>query len=131
MTSHKNLACHALISTKEYVTSVKNVAHHAIFFSTKEFVTIHKNIHEANLGMTNTHRTLPLPVKIVSQVNTDEYPSRGGVDTHVVSSVVKVLCACVSFNVVGIVVSPTELYINPVLLGRGAVHNVTAKDEHT
>ena len=92
---------------------------------------IHKNIHKANWDMSNIHRTLLLPVKIVSQVNTDEHPSRGGVDTHVVSSVVKVLCACVSFNVVGIVVSPTELHINPVLLGCGAVHDVTAKDEYT
>ena len=92
---------------------------------------IHKNIHKANWDMSNIHRTLLLPVKIVSQVNTDEHPSRGGVDTHVVSSVVKVLCACVSFNVVGIVVSPTELYINPILLGRSAVHNVTAKDGQT
>ena len=94
-------------------------------------MTIHKNIHEANLSMTNIHRTLLLPVKIISQVNTNEHPSRGGVDAHVVSSVVKVFRTCVSFNVVGIVVSPTELYIDPVLLGRGAVHDVTAKDEHT
>ena len=70
-------------------------------------------------------------MKIVRQVNTDEHPSGGGVDTHVVSSVVKVFCACVSFDVVGIVVSPAELNIDPVLLGRGAVHDVTAKDEHT
>ena len=70
-------------------------------------------------------------MKIVSQVNTDEHPSRGGVDTHVVGSVVKVFCACVSFNVVGVVVSPTELYIDPVLLGRGAVHDVTERDEYT
>ena len=68
-------------------------------------------------------------MKIVGQVNTDEHPSRGGVDTHVVGSVVKVFCACVSFNVVGVVVSPTELYVDPVLLGRGAVHGVTAKDD--
>ena len=78
--------------------------------------------------MTNIHTPLLLPVKIVSQVNADEHPSRGGVDTHVVSGVVKVFCACVSFNVVGVVVSPTELYIDPVLLGRGAVHDVTANE---
>ena len=67
-------------------------------------------------------------MKIVSQVNANEHPSRGGVDTHVVSGVVKVFCTCISLNVMGIVVSPAELYINPVLLGCGAVHNVTAKD---
>ena len=66
-------------------------------------------------------------MKIVSQVNADEHPCRGGVDTHVVGGVVKVLCACVSLDVMGVVVSPTELDIDPVLLGRGAVHNVTAK----
>lgn len=67
-------------------------------------------------------------MKIVSQVNADEHPSRGGVDTHVVSGVVKVLCASVSLDVMGVVVSPAELYVDPVLLGRGAVHDVTAKD---
>ena len=69
-----------------------------------------------------------LPVKIVSQVNANEHPSGGGVDTHVVSGVVEVFCTCVSLNVVGVVVSPAELYINPVLLGCGTVHDVTAKD---
>ena len=88
-------------------------------------MTIHNKV------MTNIHTPRLLPVKIVSQVDTDEHPSRGGVDTHVVSSVVKVFCPRVSFNVVGIVVSPTELYIDPVLLSRGAVHDVTAKDKHT
>lgn len=72
---------------------------------------------------------LILPVKIVSQVNANEYPSRGGVDTHVVRGVVKVFCACVSLDVVGVVVSPAELYVDPVFLGRGTVHDVTAKKQ--
>ena len=69
-----------------------------------------------------------LPVKIVSQVNADEHPSGRGVDTHVVSSVVEVFCTCVSLDVMGVVVTPAKLYINPVLLSRGTVHDVTAKD---
>ena len=67
-------------------------------------------------------------MKIVSQVNADEHPSRGGVDTHVVSSVVEVFCTCVSLDVMGVVVTPAKLYINPVLLSCGTVHDVTAKD---
>ena len=68
-------------------------------------------------------------MKIVSQVNADEHPSRGRVDTHVVSGVVKVLCARVSLDVVGVVVSPAELYVDPVLLSCGAIHDVTTKEK--
>ena len=67
-------------------------------------------------------------MKIVSQVNTNEHSSRGGVDTHIVSCVIKVLGTCISLNVMGIIVSPSQLYIHPVLLSCGAIHNVTVRE---
>ena len=67
-------------------------------------------------------------MKIVGQINANEDPSRGGVNAHVICGVVKVFGACVSLDVMRIVVTPTKLYIDPVLLSCGAIHDVTRND---
>ena len=54
-------------------------------------------------------RTLLLPVKIVGQINANEDPSGGGVNAHVISGVVKVFGACVSLDVMRVVVTPAKL----------------------
>ena len=69
-------------------------------------------------------------MKIVRQIERDQHPSGGGVDTHVVSGVVKELGSRVSLDVVRVVVAPAQLDVNPVLLSCGAVHDVTMKNSH-
>lgn len=71
---------------------------------------------------------LLLPVKIVGQINANEDPSGGGVNAHVISGVVKVFGACVSLDVMRVVVTPAKLNIDPVLLSCGAIHDVTTNE---
>ena len=63
-------------------------------------------------------------MEVVSQVNGNEHPCGGGVDTHVVGGVVQELGSGVTLNVMGVVVTPAQLNVDPVLLCGGAVHHV-------
>ena len=54
-------------------------------------------------------RILLLPVKIVGQINANEDPSGGGVNAHIICGVVKVFGACVSLDVMRVVVTPAKL----------------------
>lgn len=64
------------------------------------------------------------PVQVVGQINGNEHPSGRGVDAHVVCGVVQELGPGVALDVVGVVVAPAQLDVNPVLLGGGAVHHI-------
>lgn len=64
------------------------------------------------------------PVQVVGQINGNEHPSGRGVDAHVVRGVVQELGPGVALDVVGVVVAPAQLNVNPVLLGGGAVHHI-------
>ena len=63
-------------------------------------------------------------MEVVGQVKGDEHPGGRGVDTHVVCGVVQELGPGVALNVMGVVVSPAQLNVDPVLLSGGAVHHV-------
>ena len=56
----------------------------------------------------------------------DSNKNTGGtwVDGHVVGGVVEELCSGVSLHIVGIVVTPTKLNVEPVFLGCCGVHHV-------
>lgn len=68
-------------------------------------------------------------MEVVGQVDGDEHPRGGGVDTHVVGGVVQELGTGIALDVVGVVVSPAELDVDPVLLGGGAVHHIPEEKE--
>ena len=63
-------------------------------------------------------------MQIVGEVDRDQHPGGGGVDAHVVRSVVEKLGARVSLNIVAVVISPPQLDVEPEFLRRGAVHCV-------
>lgn len=65
-----------------------------------------------------------LPVQIVCQVNGNEHTSGRRVNTHVVCGVVQELGPGVAFNVMGIIVPPAQLDINPILLSGGTIHHI-------
>merc|ERR1719318_1929485 len=62
--------------------------------------------------------------KVVCQVNGYEDTGGGGVDGHVVSGVVQELGPGVPLHVMGVIVTPSQLHVNPVLLRGGGVHHV-------
>lgn len=66
-----------------------------------------------------------LPMQVVGQVYSDEQPSRRRVYRHVVCRVIQELSSRVSLDVVRIVVAPTQLDIQPILLCCGVVHCVS------
>lgn len=65
-------------------------------------------------------------MEVVSQVDSNEHPGGGGVDTHVVGGVVQELCPGVALDVMRVIVTPAQLNVNPVFLCGGAVHHVPA-----
>ena len=64
-------------------------------------------------------------MQVVGEVDGDEDAGGGGVDAHVVHGVVEELGACVPLDVVGVVVAPPQLDVQPELLGGRAVHRVS------
>ena len=68
-------------------------------------------------------------MQIISQIDSDEQTSRRGVDGHVISGVVQELGSRVPLHIVGVVVAPTELDVQPVLLGCCVVHCVSVGKE--
>ena len=66
-----------------------------------------------------------VPVQVVGEVDGQQDSGGRGVDAHVVGGVVEVLGARVPLDVVGVVVPPPQLDVQPVLLGGGAVHHVS------
>lgn len=69
------------------------------------------------------------PVQVISQVNGNENAGGGGVDAHVIRGVVQKLGPGVALNVMGVVVSPSQLDVNPVFLCGGAVHHVSVGEQ--
>mmetsp|Transcript_59082 Transcript_59082/g.126986 ORF Transcript_59082/g.126986 Transcript_59082/m.126986 type:complete len:443 (-) Transcript_59082:1525-2853(-) len=63
-------------------------------------------------------------VQVVCQVDTHQDTCGRGVDGHVVGGVIEELGTAVPLNVVGIVIAPAQLHIDPVLSGGGAVEAV-------
>ena len=63
-------------------------------------------------------------VQVVGQIEGDEDTGRRRVDRHVVRGVIEELGAGVAFDVVGIVVAPTQLDVDPVLLSGRVVHHI-------
>lgn len=63
-------------------------------------------------------------MEVVGQVDGNEHPGGRGVDTHVVGGVVQELGPGVALNVMRVIVTPTQLNVDPVLLRGGAVHHV-------
>ena len=70
-------------------------------------------------------------MKIVSQVDGDEDSRGTRVDTHVVGGVVEEFGSGISLDVVGIVVAPTKLNVDPVFLGRRRIHHVPGESTET
>ena len=70
-----------------------------------------------------------VPVQIVGQIDGDEHTRGTRVDTHVVRRVVEELGSGVTLHVVRIVVTPSKLDVDPILLGRSRVHNVSGERE--
>lgn len=73
--------------------------------------------------------SLNSPVQVIGQVDGNEYTCGRRVDTHVVRGVVQELGPGVALNVVGIIVPPAQLDVNPVFLGGGAVHHIPEDKE--
>ena len=73
-----------------------------------------------------SHDTHPntVPVQIVSQVDGDEHTRGTRVDTHVVCRVVEEFGSGITLHVVRVVVAPSKLDVDPILLGRSRVHNI-------
>ena len=65
------------------------------------------------------------PVEAVGQVHCDHGASGGGVEAHVVRGVVEELGTSVTLHVVGIKVPPSQLDINPILLGGGGIKGIS------
>lgn len=65
------------------------------------------------------------PVQVIGQINGNEHTSGRWIDTHVVCSVVQELGSCIALDIMGIVISPAQLDIYPVLLSGGAVHHIS------
>lgn len=70
-----------------------------------------------------------LPVQVIGQVNGNEHTCGRRVDTHVVCGVVQELGPCVALNVMGIIVSPAQLDVNPIFLSSGTVHHIPEGEE--
>jgi hypothetical protein len=70
-------------------------------------------------------------MKIVSQVNCNDAACGRRVDAHVIRGVVQELGSRVSLNVVGIVVTPSQLDVDPVLSGGGAIKLVVLLVQET
>jgi len=64
-------------------------------------------------------------MQVVSQVNGKKCTSRTWVNTHVVGGVVEELGARVSLNVMGVVVTPSELHVDPVFGGDGSIVGIS------
>lgn len=64
-------------------------------------------------------------MQVVRQINGNEHSGGRRVDGHVVRRVVQELSSCVTLNVVRVVISPPQLYVDPVLLRRCVVHGVS------
>lgn len=64
-------------------------------------------------------------MKVVGEVECNHDPRGGGVDTHVVSGVVKELCPGIALNVVRVIVTPAKLNINPILLSGSGIHHIS------
>ena len=71
-----------------------------------------------------------VPVEVVSEVDGNEDPGGRGVDGHVVGGVVQELGACVPLHVVRVIVAPSQLDVQPVLLRGAAVFHVSATINH-
>lgn len=67
-------------------------------------------------------------MQVVSEVNANQQPCWRGIDTHVVCGVIEKLGTGVTLNVMRVVVTPPQLYINPVLLCGSVVHHVPSKE---
>ena len=63
-------------------------------------------------------------VQVVGQIHTHEHTCRRRVDGHVVSGVVQELGTAIALDVVGVVVTPSELHIDPVLRGGRAIEAI-------
>eukprot|EP01137_Pigoraptor_chileana_P034037 Opistho-2@25960 len=68
-------------------------------------------------------------VEVVRKINRNEDTGGRRVDAHVVCRVVEELGTRVALDVVAVVVTPTELHVQPVLLARGGVHRVLGVGE--
>mmetsp|Transcript_46858 Transcript_46858/g.74594 ORF Transcript_46858/g.74594 Transcript_46858/m.74594 type:complete len:250 (+) Transcript_46858:1874-2623(+) len=68
-------------------------------------------------------------VQVVGQVHPHQHPSGGWVDRHVVGGVIQELGPAVSLNIVGIVVTPAQLHIDPVLGGGRSIETILGLGE--
>lgn len=68
--------------------------------------------------------SLNLPMQVIGQVDGNEHTCGRRVDTHVVCGVVQELGPGVALDVMGIIVPPAQLDVNPILLSGGAVHHI-------
>ena len=69
-------------------------------------------------------------MQVVGKINPYEYPCGWGVDTHVVCRVVQKLCPRVPLNIVRVVVTPTQLDVQPIFLCCGIVHYIPVEEKN-
>lgn len=65
-----------------------------------------------------------IPVQIVGKIQSNKNTGWRWIDAHVVRRVIEKLCPGVTFDVVRIVIAPTQLNVQPVLLRCRVVHYV-------
>lgn len=63
-------------------------------------------------------------IQIVSQIDSDENSSGRRIDGHVICRVIEELCTSISLNIVRVVISPSQLNIQPILLSRRIIHHI-------
>ena len=65
-------------------------------------------------------------MKVISKINGYQGSSRGGINTHIVSSIVQELCSSITLHIMRVIITPSQLYIYPILLCCRAVHCIPA-----
>ena len=69
-------------------------------------------------------------MQVIGEVQCDHDSGGGGVDAHVISGVVEELGTGITLHIMGIIVTPAQLHIYPILLSGGGVHHVPKHRQH-
>lgn len=64
-------------------------------------------------------------MQVIGQIDGNEHTGGRRIDAHVVCRIVQELGSCIALDIMGIVISPTQLDIYPVFLSGGAVHHIS------
>lgn len=67
-------------------------------------------------------------IQIVSQIDSNKNSSGRRIDGHIICRVIEELCTSISLNIVRVVISPSQLNIQPILLSRRIIHYIPEKE---